>query len=90
MSAIEATTSACRLAFRFLPPNAPNVLRPEVVSSSSVFKINSAAAFAVFNAISSLPPAIRIDRAATIAVVVALEISSASAVFGFIGGPPKL
>ena len=45
------------------------------------FNTDSAAALAVFNATSSFPPAIRIDRAATIAVCVALEISSASAAF---------
>lgn len=42
------------------------------------YKTDSAAALAVFNATSSVPPLIKIDFAATIAVSVAREIKAAS------------
>jgi hypothetical protein len=86
INAIEATTSACLFAFRFLPPKAlPREVRPEIVSLSDTMglRTDSAAAFAVFKATSSDPPDMRIDLAATIAVCVAREISSASAALAF-------
>jgi hypothetical protein len=84
IKAIDATTSACLLAFRFLPLKAlPKVVRPEMVSLSDIIglRTDSAAALAVFSATSSLPPDIKIDLAATIAVWVARDINSASAAF---------
>ena len=67
MRAMDATTSACRLAFRRRRKALPLV---DEVSASDPFGLStdSAAAFAVFKALSSVPPLRRIERAATIAV----------------------
>jgi len=86
--AIDATTSAWRLAFLFLPLKAlPIELLTVTVSASDAagFKTDSAAAFAVFRAESSVPPDARMDLAAMMAVCVAFWISSASVAFGCMG-----
>ena len=84
ISAIEATISAWRFALR----RRMNVfvLRPDNVSVSEAvgIKTDCAAAFAVLRATSSVPPDMRIDRAATVAVEVARERSWASAFFGLL------